>query len=174
MSEGRKPPANRKVSPALARIAQRALVCDQDDIRAYNPTELDLQIAEAMIAGNTAFNEIAETIECSPSHVSQAMKNPVACAWISAQVHKMCAYRLGQIDAAMMSRAVAGDVRAADLLYKRFGQIVQRQETTVNHVNDFDATQLTDDQLNTLVANKGRTIDAEFEVTEDSPESPKK
>jgi len=110
-----------RISPALSRIAERGMTVTEEEIRTYTPGETDLAVAEAMLGGALTFQEIAESIGRSPALVSDKLKCPVLCAWVSRAVHQQISHRLGMIDAAMYRRALGGDVRAADLLYKRYG-----------------------------------------------------
>lgn len=116
-----------------------------------------------MLAGALSFQDIAAEVGVSAHTIGAAMRNPVRCGWINMQIHQMVAHRLGAVDAAMINRAISGDVRAADLVYKRFGQIVKRMEITT-HRSDFDPTKLTDEQLERIVKRRtGAVVDAEFE-----------
>ena len=114
------------LSPALAKIAQRALHVDLEHLRAYQPREIDMQIAEAMLAGHCSFKAIAEATELSAATIGRTMQDPMVCAWVSRAVHNQIQHRLGLVDASMMQRACAGDVRAARLLYDRYGKMVNR------------------------------------------------
>lgn len=159
--------AKPKLSRALAKMAARSLDVDKDDIRSYLPTELDLQMAEAMIAGKSNFTEIAKHIGTDASIVSRAMKDPTRCAWLSDQLHRIVGKRMGLVDAALMLRALSGDVRAIKLYYERFDGIVHRSH--VVHTNiDFDPSQLTDADLDTVLRNEaaGSDIIIDVEVEE--------
>lgn len=139
------------MSPALTRIGQRALVCSPEDIRAYAPTPLDLKIAESMLGGCLLFKDIGEAIGINPDTVGRALKNPVRCGWISQAVHGMIRHRLGMVDAALMQRALSGDVRAIELAYKRFDQLTKRSA----HLNinlDFDPSKLPEEELDLIIA----------------------
>jgi len=164
-------PRPRRVSSALSRIATRALEASPDDIRTYAPTELDLRIAEAMLGGAMLMKDIAEEIGVGPATVSKTLKNPTAAAWISNQVHKMISTRLGHVDAAMMSRALSGNVQAAKLLYERFGEIVHRSQHNVVHTQaEFNPADLTNEQLEAIAG--GRVIDADYSLKEEDDVEP--
>jgi hypothetical protein len=111
-----------RISPALARIAERGMVVREEDIRTFIPGDADLLIAEAMLGGALTFAEIAESIDRSPALVTARLKDPVLCAWVSRAVHQQIHTRLGMLDAAMFRRALGGDVRAYEALMKRYGQ----------------------------------------------------
>ncbi|MEE8386740.1 MAG: phBC6A51 family helix-turn-helix protein [Dehalococcoidia bacterium] len=174
-SGGRKRPAKkRKMSSALTKLAQRSLDVDDDEIRTYEPTEMDLQMAEAMIGGCRTFTEIAEQIGMDPSGVSRAMKDPVRCGWLSSQLQRIVAKRIGLVDSALMGKALSGDVRAIKLYYERFGELVHRSHITTSRL-DFDVTKLSDGDLDTIIAGEAAKVatDADFEVKPpDVPEGP--
>ena len=117
-------PAKRRLTPIISRIAERGLAVSEDQIRAYAPSELEVRIAEAMLAGAATFKEIADDCKSHEATVSARMRDSVACAWVARHIHQQISHRLGLIDAAMMRRALAGDTRAAELLYKRYGKDV--------------------------------------------------
>lgn len=167
----RKLPSKRRISPALSRIAERSLIATPEEVRTYQPTELDLKIAEAMLSGLVLFQEIAAEVGVSPPTVSTRLKDPVACAWISRAVHQSIQHRLGLVDAAMMQRAVTGNVQAARLLYDRFHQMVHRSEAVVHNVNHFDPSQLSDKELQQLVDAQAAKTAREVEFNAD--EAPK-
>jgi hypothetical protein len=116
----------KKISAALMQIATKALVVSPRDVDVYAPRELDLRIAEAMLAGAITYKAIGEILEESPPAIARYMRDPLVCAWISRTVHGHVQHRLGMVDAAMLNRAMAGSTSAAKLLYERYGQMVQR------------------------------------------------
>jgi hypothetical protein len=109
-----------------------------------------VQVAEALLEGAVTYKEIAEHVGCSPQTVGSAMREPVACAWAFKQVHRAISQRLGAIDAAMLKRALTGDVNAAKLLYSRYGQMVERHQS-VNVTLAYDPRKLNNDELDTLI-----------------------
>ena len=148
----------RKSTATLNKIAERALNATPDQVRTYIPVELDWSIAEAMMAGGHSFQAIAEIIPgTSATTVSAAMRDAVRCAWISHAVHQMAIQRIGLIDAAMLQRAVAGDTKAAQLMYKRLDLMTDKKMVAHvhGHVSDFDPTRLSDEDLD-------RVLEAEF------------
>lgn len=163
-------PPRRKMSTTLTKLAQRALDVDDDEIRAYGPTEMDLQMAEAMLSGCITFTQIAEQMGVDPSTVSRAMRNPVRCGWLSAQLQRIVSKRIGLVDAALMARALSGDVRAIKLFYERHGELIHRSHVTTSRL-DFDPAQLSDADLDIIIASevtKGAK-DAVFEVKPSEP-----
>ena len=158
--DAKQPPRGRpkKSTRTLTKIAERALSATPDQMRTYIPVELDFAIAEAMLAGGHTFQAIAEIIPgTSATTVSAAMRDAVRCAWISHAVHQLAQQRIGLVDAAMMQRAIAGDTKAAQLVYKRMDMLTDRKTVAHihGHVSDFDPTKLSDEDLD-------RVLDAEF------------
>lgn len=144
-------------------MAQRSLDVAPDDLRAFQPCELDLEIAEAMLAGCILQQDIADHCRVHPSTVSKRLRDPVLCAWLSETVHRQIQHRLGLVDAAIFNRACGGDVRAADLLYKRFDQMTHRSvHVHLNTSIDFDPTTLSDDELDAHLRAYGSAKDVEF------------
>ena len=153
-------PAKRKGT--LTKIATRALSATPEQIRMYIPQELDYSIAESMLAGAHTFQTIADAIPGTPiKRVSDAMRDSVRCAWISHAVHQMALQRVGMIDAAMMSRAVAGDVKAANLMYKRLDMMTTKSATihVHGHVNDFQPDKLSDADLDRVITAKYKELE---------------
>lgn len=140
-----------QLSPSLARISQRSLLASEEQIRSFIPREIDLAIAEAYLSGCITFKEVAESIGVCASTVSDVLKDPVVCAWVSRHIHASAANRLGMVDAAMLKRALSGDVRAADLFYRRYGEMVHRS-FAVNVSAAYDVTKLSDKDLDAILA----------------------
>lgn len=162
---GRKPGAH-PLSPALTRVANRALTVDPAELRAFRPTELDMYLAEAMLTGAVSFKELAENISeacgepLTPATVSKRMRDPLTCAWVCQQVHRSIGHRLGMIDAAMVRRAIAGDTRAADLMYKRYGKMASVNINIAANVGPgIDYDQLTMEQLEKIARHEGKILD---------------
>ena len=140
-----------QLSRALAQIAKRALEVDPSEVDRFMPRELDVQIAESFLAGYVTYTGIAKMVGCPDSSVRTALKNPITCAWISRTVHRNISHRLGLVDAAMLQRAMCGDVRAADLLYKRYGQIANLNLTLHSRMGNTDFSKMTDEDLDAIV-----------------------
>lgn len=173
---GRRPGAH-TLSPSLARVATRALAVDPEELRSYQPSELDVYIAEALLTGSTTYKEIAADITAacgetvSAPVVGRRLRDPLACAWACRAVHNAIHHRLGMIDAAMVRRAMAGDVRAADLIYKRYGKMASINISVNAQAGEIDLTKLSDEQLSRLAAHEGRrVIDVPAPKTEESKE----
>lgn len=146
-----KKPRKQQLSRALAQIAKRGLEVDPREVERYVPRELDIQIAEAFLAGYVTYRGIAQMVGCSEGHVKTVLKSPIMCAWISQTVHRNIQHRLGLVDAAMLQRAMCGDVRAADLLYKRYGKMANVNLNLNATVGISDFSKMTDDDLNAMV-----------------------
>ena len=170
----RKKRRKKKLSPALAKMAARSLDVQDEDLRAYIPTELDLQIAEAMMGGSMQFQEIAAQVGCDPATISRAMKCPLRCAWVSQQLHRIVAKRIGMVDLSLFLATTQGNVSAMKLYYERFGELIHRSQVLVGRM-DFDPSQLSDKDLDTVLRGEmGGMVDAEFTVKEEPcTESPK-
>ncbi len=147
----------KQVSTALLRISERSLKVDPRHVDAYQPKEFDIQVAEAMLAGCITFQSIAEQLEMSSVTVGNHMKDPLRCAWISRAIHGNVQHRLGMVDAAMLNRAMAGDVRAADLLYKRYGEMINRS-VNVNIGAGMDFAQFDDKDLDAFVKDAQKNV----------------
>ena len=162
-----------KASVALTRLAERSLDVSDEEVRLYQPTELDLQLAEAFMGGARTFKEVAEQLSLHPATVSAAMKDPVRCAWLSGQLHRIVAKRIGMVDTALYLRAMSGDVRAMDLYYRRHGEIVTRTMNIHAHGRlEFDPSQLTDEQLQKMVASEAKKEGLVIDVHVKAPDAP--
>lgn len=157
----------------LKHYAERTLYVTPDDIRMYNPPEEVIQIAEAMVGGAIQFTEIAERLGWEVAKVRKALESPVAVAWACQESHKAISTRLGLVDAAVFRRALAGDVRAAKLLYERYGEMVQRVETISSKGPDYSKFS-TEDLLAMLVHERRQVRDVDvIEVDDESKTGPK-
>lgn len=161
----KKPPAEpendlqlerKRTSVALFKLAERALTVSPRDVDVYAPREFDLRVAEAMLAGAITFDAIAQVLEVDTQTVSRHLRDPLVCAWVSRVVHTHVQHRLGLVDAAMLSRAMAGDARAARLLYDRYGQMVNRSVNVNVSGRAADFAKFDDADLDALIedANK--------------------
>ena len=153
----RAPPARDqgRITTALAKIAERALTASPDELVAYKPRELDLQICEAMLSGCMSFRDIAESIGCSSQLVSRTMRDPLVCGWVSRHLDHQVNQRLGLVGVAMLNRALNGNVPAAKLLLERYGKMINR--TAVMHMNaGVDYAKLTDDDLAAFISDAQR------------------
>jgi hypothetical protein len=134
-------------------MAARSLEVSDDALRLYQPREIDIQIAEAMASGHVFIKDIAEAIGLHSTTVSKILKDPLVFAWCAEQVHRTVRRRIGMVDAAVVREALSGNMRAAEVFYKRHGQIVNRN-LNVNVSTDFDPRHLTDEQLAALLEKK--------------------
>ena len=170
-SGGAKRRRTKKLSPALQKLALRSLDVEEDEIRTYSPTELDLQIAEAMIGGVMTFKDIAAQVDVDASTISRVMKDPVRCAWMSQQLHRVVSKRIGLVDVALMTQALGGNISAIKLYYERFGELIHRSQVLIGRM-DFDPSQLSDKDLETVLRGEmgSEATDAEFTTKEEKDE----
>jgi hypothetical protein len=170
---GSKPPKkpkrkNKAVPVSMRRMFERALVAPEVEVEAYQPTPMALDIADGYLSGARTHAELQEHTGHARATISATMRDPVVCAWISKNLHAAVQQRLGLIDAAMFSTAVAGNVPAAKLCFERYGQIVDRK--IVQHVHTdtgipFD--EMPTEDLEQIVKSRGGTV---IDVTKESPE----
>lgn len=147
------PPAPVNLSRAVRLLAERAFYVDPAQLDRYEPLETDLRICEAMLGGAINVDAIARTAHLRADDVRERLNDALVCAWISRHVHSQIQYRLGLVDAAMLHRALGGDVKAAALLYQRYGHLAQKSM----HINaNLDLTRLDDADLNALLDNAAR------------------
>ncbi len=150
---------------AIRIMAQRSLEASDEEIRAFIPDERDVEMAEAMVCGSITFTEIADHIGVDPAIIGRKMKDPVRVAWMSMQVHRAVARRLGILDAALFRRAISGDTAALKLAYERFGEMQKRLHVRHTYeVNAVDPSRLTDADLDQLIA-----TDAEYSISKNGP-----
>lgn len=169
-SKNRRPrrPTGSRVSASLKRVAERALYATEFEITSYLPRDTDICIAEAMLAGACTQKEISETTGLGEHAVGEILKDPVVCAWISRRVHENIAHRLGLIDAAMMRRALAGDVAAARLLLDRYGHLTSKS-MHLNISASADLEQMTDADLDAMLKTQLKTAKKAVEEIEYVP-----
>jgi len=159
-----------KNARALAKLGARAITATPAEIERYAPRDIDVEIASALSTGQleaVTFKAISEELGCTAQKVSNALKEPVACAWIYKMVHDQIRHRLGLVDAAMLQRAVNGDTRAAQLIYKRYDQLTDRSVTAHVHGSVGDFAQFDDESLDALIASHHKAIDVEVEVKDE-------
>jgi hypothetical protein len=147
-----------QLPPSLTRMVTNALVVDPAEVERHIPTECEVAIAKAYLSGKTRLADIAKTSKVPIEHVREVLGDPVTCAWICGIVHRNVQHRLGMIDASMLNRAINGDCRAAELLYKRYNQL-KSIHVHGHIVAGVDYGKLTDEDLESLVtAAKKREI----------------
>lgn len=181
MAKKKRRKSGSRVSASLKRVAERALYATEFEITSYMPRDSDICIAEAMLAGACTQKEIAESSGIEEHLVGDILKDPVVCAWISRRVHENIAHRLGLIDAAMMRRALAGDVAAARLLLDRYGHLTSKS-MHLNISASADLEKMTDADLDAMLKTQLKTakkaakevdyVPKEEQARETCPESP--
>lgn len=143
---------------ALTRIAHRALQVSDDDIRLYAPREIDLRIAECLVTAPVrlstfSFKTIGEDIGVSGQTISNALKDPVACAYIFRLVEGALRNAIGAVGVTLAMRAMTGDTRAADTFLRHFKTPQAQRHLSINATLPFDVTTLTDQDLDALLRN---------------------
>lgn len=138
------------------------------EVAAYLPRYVDLAIAEALTLGATTPQEIQQLAGVQVSHVREALLDPIAAAWISAQVAAQIQHRTGLVDAALFSRALTGDTAAMRLFFERFKQHTSRTE--VVHSKGMDYARLSDEDLDRILAERSLTIEAKVIPTQEAPQ----
>jgi len=125
---------------------------------------IDLLIAQNMLSGVVKAHQLADELGIRAEVIQHRLMDPVRCAWLSNELRKAVETRLGNVIAAVYSRAVnTGDPAAAKMLlsmYKQFEAPVQKHL----HMHT-DLTNLTDDQLDMMIKQKQRQLnikDAEY------------
>lgn len=134
----------------MSRLSAAALNVSSEDIRSYDPDGLDISVAQSMLEGAISVPEISEASGKGEAAVRKRLRDPIAFAWIAQQVSRLIQTRVGLVDAALLRKAVAGDVKAIDLFYRRYGKLVDLQ--IVAHGQLGDVSLYSDADLDALVA----------------------
>jgi hypothetical protein len=150
-------PARRPLSPALKRVAERALQVSDEELSAYLPREIDVRIAEAFLSGATNFQGVAEQLELTPPTISKVLRDPLPCAWIAQKIRSLVVSRLGLVDAAMLGRALGGNTNAARLLYDRFDGMGKQTAVDIGEIN-INYGQYTDQDLDAMIKSRKNQI----------------
>lgn len=120
------------------------------------PVSMDIQLAEAMLQGATSISDIADLLGEKIDTIRDALRNPVAVAWISSQVAAQIQNRLGLVDAAVAREAAAGSIPAAKLLYERYGKFQQVHRSEVLIHRGLDYSKLSDTDLDEVLKERLR------------------
>lgn len=158
-------------SPALPAVTTRslqdALSITEQEVSAYLPTEVDIQVGEALVSGASTMVGIQGYCGIERNRIKATLNNPVAMAWISRQVEALFKTRVAIVDAAVYLRAAGGDTTAAKLFYERF-KLLTSQSVRVDHVysGGVNISALPDDELARIVREKTRLLPAEFRLLE--------
>jgi hypothetical protein len=167
------PAARRKqrnrMSPLMVQAWRDALSVTPQAVASYKPVPLDMQIAEALLAGMSSPQDLATFAGVPRTAVTDLLRDSLAMAWISKQVHAHMEHRLGLVDAALFNLAVAGNLTAIRTVYDRLGKLQHIRE--VNHHHNYsggiDLTALTLEDLRKLAADKARVIDVPYKIIEE-------
>lgn len=139
----------------MARLASAALSVRKEDIQTYEPEPIDIAIAQSFLEGAISIPELSDATRRAECAVRKKLKDPVAFAWIAHQVSALMPTRKGMVDAALFRKAVAGDVKAIELWYKRFGALTELK--IIAHGNLGDLTTFTDKDLDSLIEAEVKT-----------------
>jgi hypothetical protein len=147
----------------LRKSWEKAISVSERDIAGFVPTDADIGIGEAILAGGQTVDTICKLSGLKIDRVKAVMTNPVAMAWISKQIYHLFQHRASIIDAALYMRAAGGDVQAMKLFYERMHQLGPREQNiNVNYSGGVNIQALQDDELERIVNEKRRLLPAEF------------
>lgn len=157
-----------RVTQPVKRMWRDALSVEDREVEQYIPREIDLCIAELILAGHTSIAAMARECagEFTTRQLSEQLQDPVVAAWISRQINAHVSARLGVVSAAMYAQACAGNVAAAELCFKRFGQLINRSQVVVH--KGIDYSKLTDRDLDAVLAEKLKTSGTIIDITVNS------
>jgi len=155
--------------PALVKAWREAMNVTEAEKRQFIPTELTIQVGEAILSGATSPAEMAAAAGVSEGRIRGVLSDPVGMAWVSQQIYELYRHRTGIVDAALYARASAGDIAAIKLFYERMGQL--NQDKTVHHVvsGGIDISGLEIEDLRRIVADDAHLIPAEYRLLEGAP-----
>jgi hypothetical protein len=139
----------------LRTTLERACVATTEEVDDFAWDSYDLELTEAFATwGGMATNQqLAEHTGLSPDAVQTRLRVPVRCAWIAQQLYRVIPQRLGLIWGVMYGRAMAGDIKAAKLVFERFEPLFAPQDkkpitaTQINVSGDLNLSKLTDEDL---------------------------
>lgn len=160
----------------MKRTLSRGLAVTPEEARDFPFDHADILLCEAMMNGAKSYQDLAVEVGVKPDVVKHRLLDPVRCAWISQQLRTGISTRLGNVMAAVYSRAVAtGDPRAAKLLLEQFGELSKTPQQHQHLHVSMDLSQVGNDELEELIKERMRKlrIDEEARPTsEDSKEDP--
>lgn len=167
------PPTERRpaVQPALVAAWRRAAEVTPQAVEGHIPTTATLQVGEALLSGKTSVRDIVDLTGLTEEEARGVLLDPTAMAWISRQVYYFFQHRAALVDATLYHRAMAGDIPAIKLFYERMRMLVQDQ--TIRHVysGEVNLKQLNVDELQQLVADKSRLLNATGVIIDVTPGS---
>ena len=156
----------------ISRVNERGLTVTPAEAASFPFDAVDVLITQNLLAGVTTSYALANAMEgVSEIAVRNRLLDPVRCAWMSQQLSAAVGQRLGMVLASVYGRALAtGDPRAAELLFKRYGEMAPTRTETVHHHVDY--SKLPAGVLEKMVREKMRslgvseTLEAEIDVEE--------
>ena len=146
------------LSPAVVEAWKRAQNVTEQDVSAYVPQMADISVGEALLAGRLSLDDIVAYSGENRAVVQQTLATPVAMAWISRQIYGHFIHRAALVDAALIQRALSGDVSAIRLFYERSGKLVDTKHVQHTVQGGLNLTALTLEDLAKLVEDKQRTL----------------
>jgi len=153
-----KEPVRSAPSALVLGLADRAVRAREDDVRAFVPDDLDVQMVQAMLLGCVSGKAVAESVEVSAPTVSKRLRDPVRAAWISRELTHAVRQTIGLVHASMLARALGGNVPAARLLMERFDKLAATHlHLHAHQPGAIDVTKLSDADLERLVEAESRT-----------------
>lgn len=145
-----------KPSTALVAAWQRAESVTPEQLAAYEGTPYDVEIADALVAGESSITAIAKYRGVTKQVISAVFADPVRTAWISRQVHARLKNLVGVVDAAIFRRACGGDTAAARLFYERFDIMTAAAAGAAHQHLHLDLRKMSVDDLRSIAADKLR------------------
>lgn len=139
--------SRRTPAPRIKAAWQSAVAVDPAAVAAYRPTPDATAVGLALLSGAHTIPELVESSGLERAAVLDVLNSPVAMAWISVEVYAQFRHRAAQVDAALYSRSLAGDVSAIRLFYERMGQMSQVKQVAVQVSGGIRVDALSDDEL---------------------------
>jgi hypothetical protein len=143
---------------------RRAADLTPEQVECFKPTEVDISVGEALLAGNTQASRIAEYSGLDAAQVRDTLNNPIAMAWLSRQITALFTHRAALVDALLYQRAMTGDLAAIKLFYDRMRLLDKSMEIKHAYSGEVSLKQIPDDELARMVQDKARLLPAEFRV----------
>ena len=123
-------------------------------IEEYSPPAELQTIAEVMISGETNPQAIAHAAGIGTRRYNTLMADPLNLAWVAGRVEGAIQNLVGLADAAIMRKAMEGDVKAYEAILKRYGLLVKKSVSASYSHSTLDFSDKSNEDLETLVAQK--------------------
>lgn len=150
----------------IACVNERSLTVTPAEAASFPYDAIDVLITQNLLAGVTTSHGLAGVMDgVTEIAVRNRLLDPVRCAWMSQQLSAAVGQRLGLVLASVYGRALAtGDPRAAELLFKRYGEMAPVKSETVHHIVDY--SKLPAGVLEKMISEKMRILGIEKETLE--------